>query len=123
MGIFDTWKRKKSSDSVRSVRGREVQLAGSQPPKVEVSRIEALSPEKQDEVVSLVAEYERLSARREELQRERGDLTARLDRQEITPNDFRKELMARIQEASQVSERLKETMARLTELGYRGVLH
>ena len=31
--------------------------------------------------------------------------------------------MARIQEAAQVSETLRETSVRLTQLGYRGTLH
>ena len=82
-----------------------------------------MEPDKQNEIVTLVAEYERLSARREELQEERRELTARLDRGELTPIEFRKQLMEKIQEAAQVSENLKDTSAKLTALGYRGVLH
>lgn len=107
MGIFDRWRRK-----------RIVTETPARPP----TPISELSPEVQDEIVDLVARYERLVARREELQQERSDLTTKLDRGELTPIEFRKQLMAKIQEAAQVSENLRVTAARLTALGYRGVL-
>ena len=72
--------------------------------------------------MSLVAEYERLVRRRDELQRERSQLTIRLDNGELSPIEFRKELMARIQEAASVAERIKEVSSRLIALGYRGIL-
>ncbi|MEM2141898.1 MAG: hypothetical protein QXS20_04200 [Candidatus Thorarchaeota archaeon] len=121
MGLFDTWRRKKT---VSPVRAPKSPVTGMPITTEQVSQSEAATPPTsgQDEVVELVADYERLISRREQLQRERGELTIRLDRGEIDADVFRKELMARIQEASRVSERLKEVTTRLTELGYRGVL-
>jgi chromosome segregation ATPase len=70
---------------------------------------------------SLLAEYQRLVQRREALTTERTELTTRLDRGELTAAQFHKELRARIQEAAQVSENLRATAARLSELGYTGL--
>lgn len=116
MGLFDSWRRKRKREPVRLAE-----------PKKKTETEGELEPEEgvnaTGDVVSLTAEYERLVARREALQVERGKLTKRLDHGEIDADQFRKELMARIQEAAQVSENLRETSAKLTALGYRGVLH
>lgn len=124
MGLFDSWRRKKTQVQPARVKGREIMTPGSAVPEPErTPMVEALPPEQQSELVDLVAEYERLYQRREELQNERSDLTSRLDNGELTALEFRKELMNRIQEAASVSDKLKETAAKLTAMGYRGVLH
>ena len=110
MGLFDGWRRKRKREAA-------VKL---QEPKMVSENIEE---SEQVDTVSLVAEYERLIQRKEILQAERGELTAKLDRGDIEADDFRKELMNRIQEAAEVSEKLRVTAAKLTSLGYRGVLH
>ncbi len=111
MGIFDRWRRKQHRAKVQ----------GTEPTPRPVERVE-VSPETHAEIVGLVAEYERLSQRRTELQNERQELTERLDRGELTAIEFRRLLMQKIQEAAQISEKMKATSARLVELGYRGVL-
>ena len=121
MGLFDRWRRKREDKRETTVKGREILT--SKPPSAIVKPVRDLSPEDQSELAALVAEYERLKKRREELQQERGELTERLDRGELTPIEFRKELMSRIREASQVTEKLKSTSSRLTSMGYRGILH
>ncbi|MCF2136761.1 MAG: hypothetical protein K9W43_05900 [Candidatus Thorarchaeota archaeon] len=121
MGLFDSWRRRKRGTHERSqVRAREILVSDSVPTKAPV--VAELPPESQEEVVKLVAEYERLVRRRDELQTERSQLTVRLDSGELTAIEFRKELMSRIQEAAQVAERLKQVSSRLIELGYRGIL-
>ncbi len=121
MGLFDSWRRRKRGTHERSqVRAREILVSDSVPSKTKALR--EIPEEDQEEVVKLVAEYERLVRRRDELQTERSQLTVRLDNGELTAIQFRKELMSRIQEASQVAERLKQVSSRLIELGYRGVL-
>lgn len=120
MGLFDGWRRKKKKPVAT------VQLAEpAKPAEVKTVTVESEPDTKTEstDVVSLVAEYERLVQRREELQNERRELTATLDRGEIDPDEFRKELMNRIQEAATVSETLRITASKLTSLGYRGVLH
>jgi len=117
MGLFDGWRRKQKKKTT-------VQL--KEPAKLktdEVSSGEEDNATEPQDVATLVAEYERLVQRREELQVERRELTATLDRGEIDPDEFRKELMDRIQEAATVSENLRTTARKLTSLGYRGVLH
>jgi cell division septum initiation protein DivIVA len=71
---------------------------------------------------SLLAEYERLIQRREALRTEGNELMARLDKGEITAQEWRKSLMARTQEASQISEKLRIMTSRLRFLGYNGLL-
>ena len=123
MGLFDRWRRKEPEKKVGQtrIRGAEIVRTDSVP-SVAPEAVD-LSPAEQDEIVTLVAEYERLSKRRVELQEERGALTNRLDSGELSATEFRKLLMEKIQEAAQVSESLKTTSSRLTALGYRGVLH
>ncbi len=117
MGLFDRWRRKRKSKAT-------VQLQEPAKPKfVQDDTVETSVKDEAEDLVDLVAEYERLVKRREELQVERGELTAKLDRDEINPDDFRKELMRKIQEAAAVSETLRIAAAKLTSQGYRGVLH
>ncbi|TFG31938.1 hypothetical protein EU528_04850 [Candidatus Thorarchaeota archaeon] len=117
MGLFDGWRRKQKSMAT-------VQLKEPAKPKTEVSGTSKADDKTDSEdVVVLIAEYERLVQRREELQVERRELTATLDRGEIDSDEFRKELMNRIQEAATVSENLRITGSKLTAMGYRGVLH
>ncbi len=117
MGLFDGWRRKRKREA--AVKLQEPKMSKS----VESRVSEAIEESEQVDTVSLVAEYERLIQRKEILQVERGELTTKLDRGEIEADDFRKELMNRIQEAAEVSEKLRITAAKLTSLGYRGVLH
>jgi predicted transcriptional regulator len=114
MGFFDRWRRKKKSLA-------PVKLTESRKPKTEesVSSVSEAVSESED-VAGLIAEYERLVQRREELLIERQEITATLDSGELNPDEFRKELMSRIQEAATVSENLQNTAAKLTALGYRG---
>jgi hypothetical protein len=123
MGLFDRWRRKDTKKKVGQTRIRGAEIVKTDSVPSEAPEVKDLSASEQDEVVSLVAEYERLSKRREELQEERGALTKRLDSGELTAIEFRKLLMEKIQEAAQVSDSLKSTSSRLTALGYRGVLH
>ena len=117
MGLFDSWRRKRKSKAT-------VQLQEPEKPKsVQDDTVETSVKDEAEDLVDLVAEYERLVKRREELQVERGELTAKLDHDEINPDDFRKELMSKIQEAATVSENLRIAAAKLTSQGYRGVLH
>lgn len=73
-------------------------------------------------ITTLLVKYENLVERREALSVERVALTDKLEAGKIKATEFRKELMMRIQEAAQVSENLRETMAKLAQLGYRGTL-
>lgn len=117
MGLFDGWRRKRKREA--TVKLQEPKMSKSVQSKVS----EDIQESEQVDTVSLVAEYERLIQRKETLQVERGQLTEKFDRGEIEADDFRKELMNRIQEAAEVSEKLQATAAKLTSLGYRGVLH
>jgi len=138
MGLFDWVKRKVRGKEEKPKKGdvRKKPKKATEAERVDAAKAEIERgatdmptsaegvPEKhQDEVVSLVAKYERLVKRREELQAERGELTEKLDRGELSPTEFRKNLMSKIQEASTVSDKIKRTSSRLTQLGYRGVLH
>jgi len=114
MGLFDSWRRKKKPVA-------PVQLTEPQKPKIEETKPSVSETAGQPEDVDLlIAEYERLVQRREELQAERQEITATLDRGELDPDEFRRELMNRIQEAATVSENLRITATKLTKLGYRG---
>ena len=117
MGLFDGWRRKRKREA--TVKLQEPKRLKSVESKVS----EDIKEREKVDTVNLVAEYERLIQRKEMLLAERGILTARLDRGEIEADDFRKELMSKIQEAAEVSDKLRVTSAKLTSLGYRGVLH
>lgn len=117
MGLFDSWRRKREPVAT-------VKLEKPAKPLPVIKEETGEREEVKDaDIVAFVAEYERLIKRREELQIERGQLTEKLDNGELDANEFRKQLMSRIQEASQVSENLRSISAKLTALGYRGVLH
>ena len=116
LGLFDKWRRKKPSPTAIS-RPPVPKKAAS-----ELSSDDTIMPDNLDSIKALLGEYENLVERREALTVEREDLTLRLERGEIETTEFRKELMSRIQEAAKVSESLRETSARLSELGYRGTL-
>ncbi|TFG33714.1 hypothetical protein EU527_07055 [Candidatus Thorarchaeota archaeon] len=117
MGLFDSWRRKREPAATVKLEkpAKPLPAVGDRPTS-------EVGGESQD-IVNLVAEYERLVKRREELQIERGELTEQLDRGELDASEFRVQLMTRIQEASQVSENLRTVSSKLTALGYRGVLH
>jgi hypothetical protein len=120
MGLFDRWRRGKKDQKTASIRGRKTyQPSGTA--KVERTSVEDLGPVESGEVVKLLSEAERLIERREELQVERSALLKKLDNAELTAIEFRKELMARIQEGAQVSEDLRKISSRLTQLGHPGV--
>jgi len=113
MGIFDSWRRKRKPESqVRLQEPRKIK-------PVDRKETEAI---KNDEQSKLVIEYNELVRKKDALLAERDELTARLDRGEIDDTVFRKELMNRIQEAASVSEKIRETAAKLVSLGYRGIL-
>jgi septal ring factor EnvC (AmiA/AmiB activator) len=122
MGLFDSWRRKKQPKPRPQIKAREI-MTTEHEPSVHPVLLENMAPEAQVEILNLVADYERLFKRREELQVERSTLTERLDKGELTASKFRHELMARIQEASEVSDQLKDISAKLIAHGYRGVLH
>ena len=121
MGIFDRWRRRKKQEARSTVRAREMMRTESKPsvpkPKIETP----VTPERENEVRRLLAEHVQLVRRKEQLQHQRGELTKRLDDGELTAIEFRKELMAKIQEAAEVSENLRNTSSRLTELGHHGI--
>ena len=117
MGLFDSWRRKRETPTAVKLEKPAKTSAAAR--KSDVGE----SAEKSDDVINLVAEYEHLVKRREELKLEREELTVKLDNGELDANEVRQQLMNRIQEAAQVSENLRVTSARLTSLGYRGVLH
>ena len=127
MGLFDRWKRKSKRKKTvpQSIREREITKPKSVTPEKtsESGSVLKSTPEIQVEIDSLIAEYEQLSMRREELQIERGELTNRLDRGDLTAIEFRKTLMQKIQEAAQVSESIKDMSSKLISLGYRGMIH
>jgi hypothetical protein len=106
MGLFDGWRRKTKSDTKPQIKAPEKQQST-----------------KGDIVDSknLLAEYNLLIQRRTELHEERQTLTSKLDQGEIDSDEFRKELMNRMQEAATVSEKIQTAAAKLTALGYRGV--
>jgi len=117
MGLFDSWRRKRKPETMVKLE------KPAKPLPVLTEDGETDTEGTSQDIVNLVAEYERLVKRREELQVERGELTTKLDSGELDANEFRRQLMSRIQEAAQVSESLRLTSAKLTALGYRGVLH
>ncbi|UCE10327.1 MAG: hypothetical protein JSW61_15370 [Candidatus Thorarchaeota archaeon] len=76
----------------------------------------------QSKMYSLVNEFEELEKRREEILLERDELARRLDAGEITAIEYRKQLMMKMQEAAQVTERMKALASKLEGMGYKGVL-
>lgn len=116
MGLFDKWRRKKTKPTTVS-KPLDAKKAAS-----ELSSDDTIIPDNLDSIKALLGEYDNLVERREALSVERENLTLRLERGEIEATEFRKELMSRIQEAARVSESLRVTSARLSELGYRGAL-
>ena len=117
MGLFDRWRRKKPSPTmVAKPRDTEKDVS-------ELARDDSLAPDDLDSIKTLLGKYYNLVERRETLSVEREDLTKKLEKGEIEATEFRKELMSRIQEAAKVSETLRETSAKLTQLGYRGTLY
>jgi C4-dicarboxylate-specific signal transduction histidine kinase len=117
MGLFDRWRRKKTPEQQPVARLRE-KIGTESETSAEVHITEGES----ETISSLLKRHEDLVQRREELQKEREKLTRKLDEGKLDTTEFRKELMARIQEAAQVSENLRETQIELTQLGYRGTL-
>ncbi|MGY5865556.1 MAG: hypothetical protein RTV41_13220 [Candidatus Thorarchaeota archaeon] len=117
MGLFDSWRRKKPKPTFVA-KPRDPKKAVS-----EMARDKSVAPGDLESIKTLLGEYDNLVERREILSVEREDLTNKLERGEIEATQFRKELMSRIQAAAKVSENLRETIARLTQLGYRGTLH
>ncbi|MHA1903781.1 MAG: hypothetical protein ACXADL_10375 [Candidatus Thorarchaeota archaeon] len=117
MGLFDSWRRKKHKTTTIE-KPRDARKSVSK-----LSSDDTMLPSNLESIKSLLVEYDNLVERRESLSVERENLTLRLERGEIEATEFRRELMSRIQEAAKVSESLRETTARLSELGYRGTLH
>ncbi|MFQ5832614.1 MAG: hypothetical protein ACE5H4_07930 [Candidatus Thorarchaeota archaeon] len=119
MGIFDRWRRKKKPEEKSRVRAREIMTSkGPVPITSPRPTLEALGPEDSSEVNALLSERRDLLQRRRELQQKRTDLTARLDNGELEPSEFRKQLMSMIQEASQVSDNLRDNASKLNALGH-----
>lgn len=117
MGLFDKWRRKKKPALQPVARLSEKIVT-----EAETSTAVHITEREPETIVSLLKKHEDLVHRREELQKERENLTRKLDEGKLDTTEFRKELMARIQEAAQVSENLRETQIELTQLGYRGTL-
>jgi LPS O-antigen subunit length determinant protein (WzzB/FepE family) len=116
MGLFDSWRRKKQ---------KRTEFEKPREPKKVVSEVaadESIKSDQPETITSLLGKYYNLVERREALKVERKDLTTKLEAGKIKATEFRKELMARIQEAARVSETLREMIAKLTQLGYRGTL-
>ncbi|TXT56043.1 MAG: hypothetical protein BAJATHORv1_30427 [Candidatus Thorarchaeota archaeon] len=120
MGLFDRWRRKEKKEKKTVVRGREIMRVEAPERTPKKSEVEQ-TPESKEKITQLIAEYQRLVARREELQRERSELTRRLDSGELTAIQFRKELMNRIQEAAKITDGIRETSSQLIALGHPGV--
>ncbi len=116
MGLFDSWRRKKQKRK-EFERRRETKKVVS-----EVATDGSVISDEPETIDSLLGKYYSLVERREALSVERKDLTTKLEEGKLKATEFRKELMARIQEAAQVSETLREMTARLSQLGYRGTL-
>ncbi|MHA2312187.1 MAG: hypothetical protein ACXADF_11920 [Candidatus Thorarchaeota archaeon] len=117
MGLFDRWRRKKPRPTTIS------KPLGAKKAVSDLSSDDTIKPSNLESIKALLSEYDDLVERRESLSSERENLTLSLERGEIEATEFRKELMSRIQDAAKVSESLRETTARLSELGYRGTLH
>ncbi|MBD3407395.1 MAG: hypothetical protein GF411_14860 [Candidatus Lokiarchaeota archaeon] len=120
MGLFDRWRRKEKKKTKTVVKGREIMRVEAPERKPKTEEVEK-TPESKEKIAKLIAEYQRLVERREELQRERSELTRRLDSGELTAIQFRKELMNRIQEAARITDGIRETSTALIELGHPGV--
>jgi hypothetical protein len=119
LGLFDRWRRKKLPETKRTVKAREIMTSQGPMPRA-TPRPSLVTPgsEAASEVEALLAEHHRLLQRRDDLQKERADLTLKLDSGELSATEFRKQLMAMIQEASQVSDNLRSNASRLTSLGH-----
>ena len=118
MGLFDRWRReKKEKKTPTTVRGTGI-YKPTGTVKIERKPVEELGPAEASEVSKLRADADRLIQRREELQIERTDLLKKLDNAELTAIEFRKQLMAKIQEGAQLSEDLRRISSRLTQLGH-----
>ncbi len=125
MGLFDSWRRRKRKEvHPVHVKGREIMTTGEQKGVAETSESAPVevTPDQQAQDASLFEDYQKLHQRREQLQTERAELTTRLDNGELNAKEFRKELMSRIQEAAAVADELKEVTAKLSALGYHGLL-
>ncbi|UCH04479.1 MAG: hypothetical protein JSW05_13100 [Candidatus Thorarchaeota archaeon] len=119
MGIFDRWRRKKRPEAKSIVKAREIMTSqGPMPRATPGPSLVKPGTEAASEVDALLAEHNRLLRRREDLQKERTELTMKLDSGELGAIEFRKLLMAMIQEASQVSESLRDNASKLTSLGH-----
>jgi hypothetical protein len=122
MGLFDRWRRDKKKERPKTT----VRHSGVYKPTgtsgtdaaVEKKPVEELGVVEAGEVENLLAQAQSLIERREELQVERTALLKKLDNAELTATEFRKELMAKIQEGAQVSEDLRRISSRLTQLGH-----
>jgi len=131
MGIFDSWRRKKPEQPGAKIPVRRPETMPTQEARLatisrqtapEIVRSVARSAAAQSEVNGLVAEYEHMVERRKALQTEKDELTARMDKGEITAQQWRRQLMASTQEAAQLSEKIRVISARLRWLGYSGLL-
>ncbi|MDF1537770.1 MAG: hypothetical protein P1Q69_02590 [Candidatus Thorarchaeota archaeon] len=118
MGLFDSWRRKKTTPvPTRQIAKPVVK------PVVTGEDTETSSIGEESSIDELLVHYNERAARREDLQHERNKLTERLDTGEVSAIDFRKELMSLIQEAATVNDQLKETEGKLISLGYSGSFH
>ncbi|MHA2601001.1 MAG: hypothetical protein AM324_002585 [Candidatus Thorarchaeota archaeon SMTZ1-83] len=119
MGLFDRWRRKKPPEMKSTVKAREIMTSQGPMPRA-TPRPSLVKPgtEAASEVEALLAEHHRLLQRREDLQKERTELTMRLDSGELGATEFRRLLMTMIQEASQISESLRDNASKLTSLGH-----
>jgi predicted nucleic acid-binding Zn-ribbon protein len=114
MGLFDSFRRRKEKTATPSL------ASGAKDEKQIPAPIGRDRPQAgKADVSELLQKRAQLYERREALQQERETLTTQLDNGELSASEFRKELMARIQEASQVSESIREIEGRLSAQGHR----
>ena len=118
MGLFDRWRREKKREKPKTTIRHSTIYKPTGTTTVEKKPVEEVGVVDSGEVANLLAEAERLIQRREELQMERTTLLKKLDNAELTAIEFRKQLMAKIQEGAQVSEDLRRISSRLTQLGH-----
>ncbi len=107
MGIFDSLLRKKYKKKMVHIEQKEKPVEKP-----------VVSKSSDDEINVLLEKYQRLIEKRDELIRTRQELTEKLDRGEVSPIEFRKILIEKIKENTEISMEIREISAKLAELGH-----
>ncbi len=71
-----------------------------------------------EEIDTLLKQYQELIKKRDALIKDRQELTEKLDRGEVTPTEFRKILIEKIKENTQISMQIRDISAKLAKLGH-----